>query len=132
MINNNLQHISKGLDELMIDITVKCMLNPENKDFYIGTLTLDKVKSMFVEMNDADLDILTVFWSAFSRAQTKYLEEEQDLIQEYEKSCELDNIACEYAKHGNNSYYGTVCPECGCRFYIPGVACPNCDYVEGV
>ena len=48
MINNNLQHISKGLDEVMIDITVKCMLNPDNKDFYIGTLTLDKVKSLFV------------------------------------------------------------------------------------
>lgn len=116
MINNNtLQHISSGLDELMIDITVKCMLNPENKDFYIGTLTLDKVKSMFVEMNDADLDILTVFWSAFSRAQAIYLNNlSTELIEE--------EILAE----------GTSCPECGCRFYLQGVACPNCDYVEEV
>lgn len=108
MINNTtLQHISSGLDELMIDMTVKCMLNPENKDFYIGTLTLDKVKSMFVEMNDADLDILTVFWSAFSRAQALYLD----------------------MPESNDS---DICPECGCRFYLQGVACPNCDYVEEV
>lgn len=114
MINNNLQHISKGLDEVMIDITVKCMLNPDNKDFYIGTLTLDKVKSLFVEMNDPSADISTVFWSAFSRAQAIYLKNSKPEI-----DAELeDNLESQL----------DTCPECGCRNYIPGVRCPNCDY----
>ena len=132
--NNNLQHISKGLDEVLTDMLVRCMLNPDNKDFYIGTMTLGQVAKYFAEMPTADESVATVFWSAYSRAEAQYLEE-QRLTQEYDKSCELDDIACEYAKHGNNSYYGAICPECGCTEalgYVDGVACPNCDSVKGV
>ena len=115
MINNNLQHISKGLDEVMIDITVKCMLNPDNRDFYIGTLTLDKVKALFIEMNIPDTDISTVFWSAFSRAQALYLEmtKSDDLPEEDDSIDDSD-----------------ICPECGCRTFVSGVRCPNCDYED--
>lgn len=114
-----LEHISKSLDQVMVDITVRCMLNPDNKDFYIGDLTLEKVKGMFVEMNDPDLDILTVFWKAYHIAETEYLKqqkEQKDLIEEYIKS---------HQKHTD------CCPECGCPAslgYISGIKCPNCDY----
>lgn len=130
MINNNLQHISVGLDEVLTDMLTRCMLNPDNKDFYIGNLTLDKVKQYFAEMPQGDVSVDVVFWSAFSRAQAQYLKEQAYLEQAYYESATLDDIACELSKHGNKSYYGSVCPKCGCRDYITGVACPNCDYIE--
>ena len=68
MINNNLQHISVGLDEVLTDMLTRCMLNPDNKDFYIGNLTLDKVKQYFAEMPQDDVSVASVFWSAFSSA----------------------------------------------------------------
>lgn len=119
--NNNLQHVSSSLDELMIDMTVKCMLNPNNKDFYIGTLTLDKVKSMFTEMNSADLDILTIFWEAYSRAEALYVKEQARIRDIKLNDMCSENFMC--------------CPNCSCTQslgYVPGVACPNCDYIEEV
>ena len=124
-----LEHISEGLDKLMVDITVRCMLNPNNKDFYIGTLTLDKVKSMFAEMNDADLEILDIFWSAYSIAEAKYLEE-QRLLKEYNEAIaeEIEHYVPIDFSAVNEILH--VCPECGCRDYVQGVRCPNCDYVD--
>lgn len=130
---NNLVNISNNLDQIMVDITVRQMLNPDNKDFYIGTLTLDKVASMFVKMSSVDITIANVFWTAFSRAQARHLAKLEEEAQAYNESALLDDIACEYAKHGNNSYYGDICPKCLCtqsQGYRVGCACPNCEYVE--
>lgn len=109
MKNSTLQHISKGLDEVLTDILVKCMLNPNNKDFYIGNLTLGRVKQYFVEMPKDDVTVDTVFWNAYSRAEALF-EEEQPVLEECRGTC----------------------PECGCQNYVQGVTCPNCDYVEEV
>lgn len=131
---------TKSLDKVMIDLLVEQMLNPNNKDFYIGNLTIEQVKELFVEMQQDCIDITTVFWTALSVAQATLIAEqeyEEQLIKEYEEICILEDMACEYAKHGNNSYYGDfkyvkldpVCPNCGCTItqgYRDGVPCPNC------
>ena len=107
-------HISKPLDTVMIDITVKAMLNPDNPDFYIGSLTLDKVASLFAEMDNPSTDTVTIFWKAFHIASAKYKEQKE----------ELEHLI---------KFVNTHCPECGCSSilgYKPGVRCPNCDYIE--
>lgn len=124
---NKFNNISTSLDQIMVDITVRQMLNPDNKDFYIGTLTLDKVASMFAEMSSADITIDSVFWTAYGIAQAKRLAELEEEAQI------LNNITCERAKHDNHSHYEDICPECACtqlQGYIAGVACPNCEYIE--
>lgn len=126
-------HISEPLDKVMIDITVKAMLNPDNPDFYIGSLTLDKIASLFAEMDNPSADVVTLFWKAFHIANAKYKEQQEELEHAYDKDVALDDIAYEFGKHRNNSYYGNPCPNCGCTAtlgYIPGVRCPNCDYIE--
>lgn len=49
------------IDKVMIDITVNCMLNPNNKDFYIGTLTEEKVDVLTKSM---DIETLHIFETA--------------------------------------------------------------------
>lgn len=109
-------NISKSLDNVMVDITVRSMLNPENPDFYIGNLTLDKLKGLFVEMNDVSVSAIDIFWKAFHIAYAKFNEQNNSVI--------LKEIL---------EFKGISCPECGCPEllgYKPGVRCPNCDYIE--
>lgn len=115
--NNNLTHVSEGLDEILTNMLVRCMLNPDNKDFYIGTMTLDKVRQYFAEMPHGDTSVASVFWNAYSRAEAEYLN---------------DNTPCQGLEYPLDLVEIGTCPECGCRDYIQGVACPNCDYVEEV
>jgi hypothetical protein len=107
-------HISKSLDQAMVDLTVKQMLNPDNADFYIGNLTLDKVKGLFVEMNDTNVTAVDIFWKAFHIAEQKYK-------------------ALEEAYPDKATFSSNACPECGCAQssgYVKGIRCPNCDYIE--
>ena len=127
MINNNLQHISVGLDEVLTDMLTRCMLNPDNKDFYIGNLTLDKVKQSFAELPQDDVSVASVFWSAFSRAQAQYLQTQK--LRNTLKT-KIDDIANKYIDKYMHKL--STCPECGCEAYVAGVACPNCDYTEEV
>lgn len=115
MNNDNLENISKGLNEVMLNMMVKCMLNPENKDFYIGTLTLHKVSELFKR---ADADIPEIFWAAYSIAENAHAEQQRKHKTLYEEFYEDTTTA-------NN-----VCPECDCPNFVPGVKCPNCDYVD--
>lgn len=62
----------KSIKNLFIEMTVKSMLNPENKDFYIKHLSLDKVEQM---LSGEDNDLVACFWSAYCIAQAKYLEQ---------------------------------------------------------
>jgi hypothetical protein len=111
-------HISESLDKVMIDITVRAMLNPDNPDFYIGSLTLDKLKSLFVEMNDTSISAIDIFWKAFHIASAKYKEKERVFKKELEEILTFNSSSC---------------PNCGCSEplgYKPGLRCPNCDYIE--
>ena len=108
-----MENISKSLDKILVDITVKQMLNPENKDFFIGKLTLDKVQSLFAEKDNANISAIDIFWRALHIAETKYKAQLADLAK-----ATFNRISC---------------PECGCAQtsgYVPGVRCPNCDYIE--
>lgn len=127
MINNNLQHISVGLDEILTDMLTRCMLNPDNKDFYIGNLTLDKVKQYFAEMPQDDVSVASVFWNAYSRAEAQYLQTQKIY---YTLKTKIDDIANKYIDKYMHKL--STCPECGCKAYVAGVACPNCDYTEEV
>ena len=110
-----LEPISKSLDQVMIDITVKQMLNPENPDFYIGTLTLDKVKALFVEMGDPSTDLISIFWKSFAIAKEKYLASKECTL------AKLKSLRKYYVEEPG-------CPACGNTLgYVPGVRCPNCD-----
>lgn len=71
-----MQQITQGLDELVTKILVQQMINPENKDFYIKELTVDKIISLLAEMPTADPSLTEIFWTAFKKAQ-RYLKTEE-------------------------------------------------------
>lgn len=112
-----------NINETFIDFTYRSMVNPMNKDFYLNNLTVAQVEKFLTGVDDG---LVACFWQAFCRARTYLIYEEIS----YNEQVELDDIACEYAKHGNFSYYGDVCPECGCKDYVTGATCPNCDYIH--
>ena len=96
--------------KVLVDFTVKSMLNPENKDFYINNLSLEQVEAL---LTGGDSDLIDCFWSAFDQAfkqpkPVKQIDEELAFEEEPDED---------------------TCPECGCHNYISGVACPNCDYI---
>lgn len=99
--------LNNSIDNVFKNLMVRCMLNPDNKDFYIGTLTIERVEEILTNFNDPEFTEL--FWSAFEIAQA-------------ELNCQILAV-----KHGQTLY---VCPECHCLDYVPGAKCPNCDYEE--
>ena len=96
--------------KVFVDLTVKSMVNPDNKDFYIKKLSLEQVKNL---LTDTDDDLVDCFWTAFTIA------------------CGILDMPLPFPEvpYVDEDEFDT-CPECGCRHYIVGVACPNCDYVE--
>ena len=119
----NLKKVSKGINTILVNMMVKCMLNPDNKDFYLGNLSLEKVEHFFKTMPQDD-EVADVFWSAYSIAEPKYLEEKRRVEEGYIfADSKLQSILSE-------TPIWHICPECGCRDYVSGVACPNCDYVD--
>lgn len=101
-----LDTVDNILDRIVIDMTVRNMLNPKNEDWYLPNLTLQRVIEIYHDIAMDECAIM-IFWAAFDIARTqikpKLLSEEQ-----------LD-----YS-----------CPECGCRTYLTGCCCPNCDHYE--
>ena len=97
--------------QTMIDLMVKSMLNPSNESFYIGSLTLNRLNRII----NGDSEMAEIIWTAYSRAEAEYLNDIAAYLgAEYQLGLtEID-----------------TCPECGCRNYIKGCACPNCEYVE--
>ena len=106
-----MENLNNNLNNLTTTMLVKCFTNPNNRDFYIGTLTADKFERI-VKLFE-QFDSLHIFWSAFHIAETEYLND----ISAY--------LGAEYQM----GLYD-ACPECGCISYVDGVKCPNCDYIE--
>lgn len=65
--------------DVMVNMTVKCMLNPQNKDFYIKSLTLEKLSDIINEDND----LADTFWTALHIAREEIMKEE------FAKFCEF-------------------------------------------
>ena len=99
-----------------INITVRCMLNPKNRDMYLGYLTPKKIESLITKTFDNDPEFVTAFWTAFSIAHAKFIE------QRVENECIVESDRAYTLQH--------VCPQCACTSYIAGVTCPNCDYED--
>ena len=57
-----------ALDNIFLNMTLTCMLNPKNKDFYIKKLTIDKTSQFLADQPDDEL--VDIFWTAFSIAQS--------------------------------------------------------------
>ena len=59
----------KDLFQQAVDkFTTACMLNKENKDFYIGSITIEQIGSL-INNNDKKADCI---WTAFERAFAEY------------------------------------------------------------
>ena len=116
MLTNKSNLVKGGFNKVFVDLTVKSMLNPDNKDFYIVTISTEKVERLLRGM---DNEAVEVFWNAFNIAQSTYL----DTLTEY-------GFPTDALEDRLNDIRNSVCPECGCRDYICGVTCPNCEYVE--
>jgi hypothetical protein len=58
-------------NNVLVNLTVKCMLNPNNKHFYIGTLTLEKA----AEIVNGISDCAETFWTAYHIASKEYNEQ---------------------------------------------------------
>ena len=65
--------------DVMVNMTVKCMLNPKNKDFYIKSLTLEKASAII----NADSGLAATFWTAYHIAHEELVKEE------FAKYCEF-------------------------------------------
>lgn len=58
--------------QVLTNLMVKSMLNKDNADFYIGTMTMGKLKQL---MED-DKESANVLWNAFCIAQNKFIKGE--------------------------------------------------------
>lgn len=58
--------------KVLTNLMVKSMLNKDNADFYIGTMTMGKLKQL---MED-DKESANVLWNAFCIAQNKFIKGE--------------------------------------------------------
>lgn len=108
------------LNNVFVELTVRSMLNPNNKDFYIGNLTVDKVNRLLHNTHEKLVD---AFWTAFGIAHSKFVKEKIELEAEREQMLE--------ALH--DKHIKMVCPMCACseaQGYTEDCACPNCEYIE--
>ena len=154
-----MEKLTNTLDKVVIEMTVRNMLNPNNKDFYIPNITIEKLESLVGE----DAYASHIFFSAFAIASAQIKPVVKASFQEF--------IDCYCPKCGRNAYFSNghcpncdhyeslveycemqdyldelksfrnsklhqdrfACPECGCRGsqgFVPGCACPNCDNIS--
>lgn len=115
-----MNNINNNLNNALIAMTVRCMLNPDNGFFYLPKMKMLDIEKMFASMPESTRnDAVQGFFTAYHIARNVW-EEKQQQINEI-----LDAVDEELMQHNHN-----VCPECGCHDFIPGVACPNCDYID--
>lgn len=113
-----MEQITNSTNNVLKTMMVRCMLNPNNKDFYIGSLTIERVKHILNEFNDKEFT--DMFWSAFEVAQAT-------LIAQMNR---VKHIVHDKPKKSKIWQLQGACPNCGCPNYTQGVACPNCDHIE--
>lgn len=98
-----MEKLANSIDKVVVDMTVRCMLNPDNQDFYLHNITVEKLESLL----GADDYASQIFWSAFAIASAQIK-----------------------PKLSFEEWLDCYCPECGCNTYLTGCRCPNCDHYE--
>lgn len=114
-----MQTLNNEIDKFVRDLTVKAMLNPNNKDFYIPNLNLGKV----YDMCHGKQSWLDMIWSAFKIAYPQYKADQED----YKNR---NNIQTYTTEEDQPYHEPGSCPCCGYRYYQGYVKCPNCDFCE--
>lgn len=119
--------LNNAIDKVIFNMTVRAMLDPNNKYFYIPKLTLEKVEVLC----DNDDDKTEMFWLCYNYASNQYLLKQR--IEELEELEEIGGLRnCEFEelfdKQDKLSILENVCPECYCQNYVQGCCCPNCGY----
>ena len=75
---NNINHT---IDEVLVGLMVRCMLNPDNEEFYIGRLSLEQVESLCKNVCNKNTTSIDIFWKAFHIAED-VLRDEQRIFKE--------------------------------------------------
>lgn len=119
-----MNNIQNELNNIMVNTTVRCMLNPKNKHFYLGSMKLHEIVEMFNAIPEEIRDnAISCFWTAYAIASVKYNAEQK------EASAYMDYIDDLI----DTTVTENTCPECGCTAtlgYVSGIKCPNCDTEE--
>ena len=117
-----MNNIQNELNNIMVNTTVRCMLNPKNKHFYLGNMKLHEIIEMFNAIPEEIRDnAISCFWTAYAIASVKYNAEQKEIEENRPYYADVDYL------------YDNVCPECGCTAalgYVSGIKCPNCDTEE--
>lgn len=100
-----MEKLTNTLDKVVIEMTVRNMLNPSNEHFYLHNLTIEKVQSLL----DGDEYASHIFFSAFAIASAQIK-----------------------PKLSFEEWLDCYCPECGCNTYFTGCRCPNCDHYSDI
>lgn len=100
-----MEKLTNSIDKVVIDMTVRSMLNPDNKDFYIPNITIEKLERLV----NGDEYAAHIFFSAFAIASAQIK-----------------------PKLTFEEWLDCYCPECGCNTYLTGCRCPNCDHYSDI
>lgn len=114
-----MNNINNELNQIMVKATVDCMLNPDNGFFYFPRMKLLDIEKMFNGMPEETRNqAVQGFFDAYAIAERRYKEQLKEIEENKPYHADVDYL------------YDNICPECGCHDFVPGVACPNCDYVD--
>lgn len=76
-----MNNINSTIDNVLVDLMVKCMLNPDNKEFYIGRLHANQAEYLCKQVCQQDTQAIDIFWKAFHIAED-IIKDEQHTFEE--------------------------------------------------
>ena len=121
-----MNNINNELNQIMINATVRCMLNPDNGFFYLPKMKMLDIEKMFATMPESTRnDAVQGFFTAYHIARNIWEDKQQQINEILDV---IDEQLEQLKKHPIEKQLR--CPECACYGYVPGVKCPNCDYVD--
>ena len=76
-----MNNINGTIDSVLVDLMVSCMLNPDNKEFYIGNLSMNQVEYLCKTVCKQNTQAIDIFWKAFHIAED-IIRDEQHIFEE--------------------------------------------------
>lgn len=76
-----MNNINSTIDNVLVDLMVRCMLNPDNKEFYIGNLSMNQVEYLCKTVCKQNTQAIDIFWKAFHIAEAT-IRDEQRIFEE--------------------------------------------------